>query len=143
MEDIRKRFTAPDETGDGTVRSPSSSPSCGNPATRSADDHLLQTADGVPVEMIIVGGSPDEESIRPFPRGRDPACRTGWTGPADERGSGGGRGAHLLSSMPTPPSSGAFRRIEQTLSQGDCVAGAFDLRYNSRAVDAAHRRVAA
>jgi|GEM_PF-6009616 len=29
-------------------------------------DHLLQIADGVPVEMIIVDGSPDGESIKPF-----------------------------------------------------------------------------
>ena len=31
-------------------------------------DHLLQIADGVPVEMIVVDGSPDGESIRSISR---------------------------------------------------------------------------
>ena len=96
-------------------------------------DHLLQIADGVPVEMIIVDGSPDEESIKAVSREgvtllAAPAGRARQMNAA----AAAAAGAHLLflhADTLLPP--GAFRRIEQTLSQGDCVAGAFDLRYNS------------
>ena len=96
-------------------------------------DHLLQTADGQPVEMIVVDGSPDGASIKAVSR-EGVTLLAAPTGRARQMNAGAAaaRGAHLLflhADTLLPP--GAFRRIEETLSEGNCVAGAFDLRYNS------------
>ena len=96
-------------------------------------DHLFQIADGQPVEIIIVDGSPDGESIKAISR-EGVALLTAPAGRARQMNAGAAAagGAYLLflhADTLLPP--GAFRRIEETLSEDDCVAGAFDLRYSS------------
>jgi len=97
-------------------------------------DHLLQIADGVPVETIIVDGSPDGESIKAISREgvtliAAPARRARQM----NAGAAAAKGACLLFlHADTRLPQGAFRRIEETLSDGNHVAGAFDLRYGSQ-----------
>jgi rSAM/selenodomain-associated transferase 2 len=96
-------------------------------------DHLFRIADGKPVEIIVVDGSPDGESIKAVSR-QGATLLTAPAGRARQMNAGAAaaRGAYLLflhADTLLPP--GAFRRIEETLSEGNCVAGAFDLRYNS------------
>jgi rSAM/selenodomain-associated transferase 2 len=96
-------------------------------------DHLFQIADGQPVEIIIVDGSPDGESIKAVSR-QGVTLLTAPAGRARQMNAGAAaaRGAYLLflhADTLLPP--GAFRRIEETLSEAVCVAGAFDLRYSS------------
>jgi rSAM/selenodomain-associated transferase 2 len=96
-------------------------------------DHLCEIADGMPVEMIVVDGSPDGESIKAVSR-EGVTLLTAPAGRARQMNAGAGaaRGAYLVflhADTLLPP--GAFRRIEETLSEGNCVAGAFDLRYSS------------
>jgi rSAM/selenodomain-associated transferase 2 len=96
-------------------------------------DHLCQIADGMAVEMIVVDGSPDGESIKAVSRGGV----TRLTAPAGRArqmnaGAAVAKGEYLLflhADTRLPP--GALRRITQTLSGGSYVAGAFDLRYSS------------
>jgi len=96
-------------------------------------DHLLQIADGVPVEMIIVDGSPDGESIKAISReGVTLLAAPAGRARQMNAGAAAAKGDSLLflhADTRLPP--GAFRRIVETLSKGDCVAGAFDLRYSS------------
>ena len=96
-------------------------------------DHLFQIADGKPVEMIVVDGSPEGESIKAVSR-EGVTLLTAPAGRARQMNAGAAAagGAYLLflhADTLLPP--GAFRRIEETLSENDCVAGAFDLRYGS------------
>jgi len=96
-------------------------------------DHLCEIADGMPVEMIVVDGSPDGESIKAVSRG-GVTLLTAPAGRARQMNAGAAvaKGDDLLflhADTLLPP--GAFRRIEETLSGTDCVAGAFDLRYGS------------
>jgi rSAM/selenodomain-associated transferase 2 len=96
-------------------------------------DHLFQIADGEPVEVIIVDGSPDGVSIKAISR-EGVTLLTSPAGRARQMNAGGAaaRGAYLLFlHADTLLPQGAFRRIEETLSDGNHVAGAFDLRYNS------------
>ena len=103
-------------------------------ALDSLIDHLLQIADGEPVEMIIVDGSPDGEPIKAIscegvtrlavPAGR---ARQMNAGAAAAKGD-----CLLFLHADTRLPQGAFRRIEETLSDGNHVAGAFDLRYGSQ-----------
>ncbi len=96
-------------------------------------DHLIEIADGMPVELIIVDGSPDGESIKTVSR----AGVTLLTAPAGRArqmnaGAAAARGNSLLFlHADTRLPRGAFRRIVETLSEGLCAAGAFDLRYGS------------
>ena len=96
-------------------------------------DHLFQIADGGPVELIVVDGSPDGESVKAISRG-GVTLLTKPTGRARQMNAGAAaaKGTCLLFlHADTRLPQGAFRRIEETLSNSDCVAGAFDLRYSS------------
>jgi len=96
-------------------------------------DHLLEIADGSPVEIILVDGSPDEESIKAVSRG-GVILLASQAGRARQMNAGAAaaKGEYLLFlHADTRLPQGAFRRIEETLSDGNHVAGAFDLRYNS------------
>ena len=97
-------------------------------------DHLLQIADGVPVEMIIVDGSPDGESIKAISReGVTLIAAPAGRARQMNAGAAAAKGACLLFlHADTRLPQGAFRRIEETLSDGNHVAGAFDLRYGSQ-----------
>ncbi|MGE5789267.1 MAG: TIGR04283 family arsenosugar biosynthesis glycosyltransferase [Syntrophaceae bacterium] len=96
-------------------------------------DHLLQIADGVPVEMIIVDGSPDGESIKAISReGVTLLAAPAGRARQMNAGAAAAKGDCLLFlHADTRLPQGAFRRIEETLSDGNHVAGAFDLRYSS------------
>lgn len=96
-------------------------------------DHLCQIADGLPVEMIVVDGSPDGESIKAISRG-GVTLLTAPAGRARQMNAGAAvaKGDFLLflhADTRLPPR--ALRRISETLSDGRYVAGAFDLRYGS------------
>jgi rSAM/selenodomain-associated transferase 2 len=96
-------------------------------------DHLCQIADGLPYETIIVDGSPDGKSIKAVSR-EGVILLTAPTGRARQMNAGAAaaEGTYLLflhADTLLPP--GAFRRIAETLSGSNHVAGAFDLRYNS------------
>jgi len=96
-------------------------------------DHLLEIAEGAPVEIILVDGSPDEESIKAVSRG-GVILLASQAGRARQMNAGAAaaKGEYLLFlHADTRLPQGAFRRIEETLSDGNHVAGAFDLRYNS------------
>jgi rSAM/selenodomain-associated transferase 2 len=96
-------------------------------------DHLLRIADGVPVEMIIVDGSPGRETIKAISRD-NAALLTAPAGRARQMNAGAAaaKGDYLLFlHCDTRLPQGAFRRIAETLSEGNLVAGAFDLRYRS------------
>jgi rSAM/selenodomain-associated transferase 2 len=96
-------------------------------------DHLRQTAREEPIEIIIVDGNADGESIRTVTRGdvtllRAPAGRARQM----NAGAAAAKGDVLLflhADSRLPP--GAFPLIAKTLSDGRCAAGAFDLRYDS------------
>jgi len=96
-------------------------------------DHLCQIADGLPIEMIVVDGSPDGETLRAI--SRDGV--TLLTAPAGRAvqmnaGAAAASGDYLLFlHADTRLPRGALRRIAETLSEGQYVAGAFDLRYGS------------
>lgn len=96
-------------------------------------DHILQIADGVPVEMIVVDGSPDGESISAISReGVTLLAAPAGRARQMNAGAAAAKGDCLLFlHADTRLPQGAFRRIEETLSDGNHVAGAFDLRYNS------------
>jgi rSAM/selenodomain-associated transferase 2 len=96
-------------------------------------DHLLRISDGVPVEMIVVDGSPCGKSIKAISR-ENVALLTAPAGRAPQMNTGAAaaKGDYLLFlHCDTRLPQGAFRRIEETLSEGNHVAGAFDLRYGS------------
>lgn len=103
-------------------------------ALDSLIDHLLQIADGVPVEMIIVDGSPDGESIQSISReGVTLLAAPAGRARQMNAGAAAAKGDCLLFlHADTRLPQGAFRRIEETLSDGNHVAGAFDLRYGSQ-----------
>ena len=96
-------------------------------------DHLLQIAEGTPLEIIVVDGSPEGESIGAISRGGvirliAPAGRARQM----NAGAAAARGEFLLFlHADTRLPRGAFRRIQEALSDGLSVAGAFDLRYGS------------
>jgi len=96
-------------------------------------DHLCQIADGLHIEMIVVDGSPDGETLRAI--SRDGV--TLLTAPAGRAvqmnaGAAAASGDYLLFlHADTRLPRGALRRIAETLSEGQYVAGAFDLRYGS------------
>lgn len=96
-------------------------------------DHILQIADGVPVEMIVVDGSPDGESISAITReGVTLLAAPAGRARQMNAGAAAAKGDCLLFlHADTRLPQGAFRRIAETLSDGNHVAGAFDLRYNS------------
>ena len=96
-------------------------------------DHLLQIADGMPFEMIIVDGSPDGESIKAISReGVTLLAAPAGRARQMNAGAAAAKGDCLLFlHADTRLPQGAFRRIEETLSDGIHVAGAFDLRYSS------------
>ena len=96
-------------------------------------DRLCQIADGLPVEIIVVDGSPDGESIKAISR-RDVTLLTAPVGRARQMNAGAAvaKGDFLLFlHADTRLPQGALRRISETLSDDRYVAGAFDLRYNS------------
>lgn len=104
--------------------------------TRQLDslvDHLLQVAGGEPLEIIVVDGSPEGESVGTITR--DGVTRL--IAPAGRArqmnaGAAAARGDYLLFlHADTRLPQGAFRRISEALSDGRFVAGAFDLRYGS------------
>jgi len=96
-------------------------------------DHLCQIADGLHIEMIVVDGSPDGETLRAI--SRDGV--TLLTAPAGRAVQMNARAAAasgdylLFLHADTRLPRGALRRIAETLSEGQYVAGAFDLRYGS------------
>jgi rSAM/selenodomain-associated transferase 2 len=96
-------------------------------------DHILQIADGAPVEMIVVDGSPDGESISAISReGVTLLAAPAGRARQMNAGAAAAKGDCLLFlHADTRLPQGAFRRIEETLSDGNHVAGAFDLRYGS------------
>jgi rSAM/selenodomain-associated transferase 2 len=96
-------------------------------------DHLCQIADGLSVEMIVVDGSPDGESIKAITR-EGVTLLTAPAGRARQMNAGAAvaKGDFLLFlHADTRLPQGALRRISETLSDDRYVAGAFDLRYGS------------
>jgi len=96
-------------------------------------DHLCQIADGLPVEMIVVDGCPDGESIKAITR-EGVTLLTAPAGRARQMNAGAAvaKGDFLLFlHADTRLPQGALRRISETLSDDRYVAGAFDLRYGS------------
>jgi rSAM/selenodomain-associated transferase 2 len=96
-------------------------------------DHLLQIANGMPFEMIVVDGSPDGESIKAISRG-GVTLLTAPAGRARQMNAGAAvaKGDDLLFlHADTRLPQGALRLIAEALSDGRFVAGAFDLRYDS------------
>ena len=96
-------------------------------------DHLRQTARDVPIEILIVDGSADGGSIRTVTRG-GVTLLVAPAGRARQMNAGASEAAgeallFLHADTRLPP--GAFRLIGDTLSEGRCAAGAFDLRYDS------------
>ncbi len=96
-------------------------------------DHLVQIAEGAPIEIIVVDGSPGGESIGTISR-RDVTTLIAPAGRSRQMNAGAAaaRGEFLLflhADTRLPP--GAFRLIADTLSEGRYAAGAFDLRYAS------------
>jgi rSAM/selenodomain-associated transferase 2 len=97
-------------------------------------DHLFQIAEGLPVEIVIVDGSPDGESIKAVTR-EGVTLLTAPEGRARQMNAGAAAakgGCLLFLHADTRLPRGAFRLIEETLSDGNHVAGAFDLRYSSQ-----------
>ncbi len=96
-------------------------------------DHLLQVAEGEPLEIIIVDGSPEGESIGTITR--DGVTRLiAPAGRARQMNAGAlsARGDVLLFlHADTRLPQGAFLHIARALSGGRFAAGAFDLRYGS------------
>jgi rSAM/selenodomain-associated transferase 2 len=96
-------------------------------------DHLCQIADGLPVEIIVVDGSSDGESIKAITR-EGVTLLTAPAGRARQMNAGAAvaKGDSLLFlHADTRLPQGALRRIFETLSDDRYVAGAFDLRYGS------------
>jgi rSAM/selenodomain-associated transferase 2 len=96
-------------------------------------DHLVQTAAGAPIEIVVVDGSPGGESIGTISRG-DVTTLIAPAGRSRQMNAGAAaaRGDCLLflhADTRLPP--GAFRLVAETLSDGRHAAGAFDLRYAS------------
>ena len=96
-------------------------------------DHLSQIADGLPVELIVVDGSPDGETLKAISR-EGVRLLTAPAGRAVQMNAGAAAASGdflLFLHADTRLPRGAFRRIAETLSDGRHVAGAFDLRYGS------------
>jgi len=96
-------------------------------------DHVRQTAGAEPVEIILVDGSPDGESIGTVTRGQV-TLLTAPAGRARQMNAGAAAATGdflLFLHADTRLPAGAFRRIAETLSDGRHGAGAFDLRYDS------------
>ncbi len=96
-------------------------------------DHLCLMADDLPVEVIVVDGSPDGETIKTISR-EGVTLLTAPAGRARQMNAGAAaaKGDFLLFlHADTRLPRRAFRRIAETLSAGRYVAGAFDLRYGS------------
>ena len=96
-------------------------------------DHLILIADGLPVELIVVDGSPDRETLKAISR-EGVRLLTAPAGRALQMnvGAAAASGNFLLFlHADTRLPRGAFRRIAETLSDGRHVAGAFNLRYGS------------
>mgnify|MGYP000962100327 FL=1 len=96
-------------------------------------DHVRKTAGAEPVEIILVDGSPDGESIGTVTRG-GVTLLTAPAGRARQMNAGAAAATGdflLFLHADTRLPAGAFRRIAETLSDGRHGAGAFDLRYDS------------
>jgi rSAM/selenodomain-associated transferase 2 len=96
-------------------------------------DHVLRIAEGGPVDIIVVDGNPDGETIKGIFR-KDVTLLTASAGRARQMNAGAAaaKGEFLLFlHADTRLPQGAFRRIAETLSNGRYVAGAFDLRYGT------------
>ena len=96
-------------------------------------DHVRKTAGAEPVEIILVDGSPDGESIGTVTRG-GVTLLTAPAGRARQMNAGADAATGdflLFLHADTRLPAGAFRRIAETLSDGRHGAGAFDLRYDS------------
>lgn len=96
-------------------------------------DHVRQIAGAEPVEIILVDGSPDGESIGTVTRGQV-TLLTAPAGRARQMNAGAAAATGdflLFLHADTRLPAGAFRRIAETLSDGRHGAGAFDLRYDS------------
>jgi rSAM/selenodomain-associated transferase 2 len=104
--------------------------------TRQLDsliDHIRHIADGLPVEIIVVDGSPEGESIRTISR-EGVITMSAPAGRARQMNAGAGAAggdAFLFLHADTRLPQGAFRRIAEAVGDGLCAAGAFDLRYGS------------
>ncbi|HEX7504253.1 MAG TPA: TIGR04283 family arsenosugar biosynthesis glycosyltransferase [Syntrophales bacterium] len=97
-------------------------------------DHLYLMADNLPVEVIVVDGSPDGETLRAISR-EGVTLLTAPAGRALQMNAGAAAASGdflLFLHADTRLPRGAFRRIAEALSDGRYVAGAFDLRYGSR-----------
>jgi rSAM/selenodomain-associated transferase 2 len=96
-------------------------------------DHIARIADGMPVETILVDGSPDGDSIRGVSReGVIPLVAPAGRARQMNAGAKIARGEVLLflhADTRLPP--GAFRCIGDALADGRFAAGAFDLQYGS------------
>jgi rSAM/selenodomain-associated transferase 2 len=96
-------------------------------------DHLNRIADGLPVEIIVVDGSPGGESIKAISR-KGVTLLTAPAGRARQMNAGAAaaRGDFLLFlHADTRLPSGALRLIAEAFSDNRPVAGAFDLQYGS------------
>jgi rSAM/selenodomain-associated transferase 2 len=96
-------------------------------------DHLCQIADGLPIELIVVDGSPDGETLKAISR-EGVRLLSAPAGRAVQMNAGAAAASGdflLFLHADTRLPRGAFRRIAETLSDGRHVAGAFDLRYGS------------
>jgi len=96
-------------------------------------DHIDHVADAVPIEIIVVDGSPEGDSIRGFAR-EGVTLLTAPAGRARQMNAGAAlaKGQALLflhADTRLPPN--AFRRVAETLADGRTMAGAFDLQYGS------------
>jgi rSAM/selenodomain-associated transferase 2 len=96
-------------------------------------EHLCQIAEGLPVEIIVVDGSPDGESIKTISR-EGVTLLTAPAGRALQMNAGAAAASGdflLFLHADTRLPRGALRHIAETLSEGRYGAGAFDLRYGS------------